>query len=451
MMANYDILFKAYDIRGIYPKELDTKFAQLLAKAFVQHTNASEIAIGYDGRSSSKRLFEALVKGITAQGANVMDLGLCSTPMSYFAMIEGKYDAGIMITASHNPPNYNGFKLMGKLGRPIHSGNGAQDILELVKQGEFEKAKKKGKVKKKNWSKDYTKFLRKFFLDKKKIKRNLKEFKLVIDQSNGSGIVEVELLKKFFPNVKVINGRVSGNFPGHEPDPMKPQNRKQLVKEVKKTKAAMGIIFDGDADRVCFVDEKGNFVRPDILLSAMLDDIKKGKVIYDPRSSKYVKEKCSKRGLQAILSKAGRTNMTEVMRSEQAEIAGEGSGHYFFKEFKYLDCAGLAAVKILNWFLKKKDLKLSEIVQENDPYFHSGEMNFKVKNQSKAFLIMEQAFADASSVLFIDGMSAYYADYWFNIRKSNTEPVIRINAEANTKEKLDEITKKLNKIIDMIK
>lgn len=454
MVTSYETAFKAYDIRGIVPKEIDNKFAQKLGRAFVTHTGAKEVAVGYDGRTTSKKLFDNLTKGIMEQGARVIDLGQCSTPMMYFAMINGKYESGIMITASHNPKNYNGFKLIGKNSVPIDAENGSMDILDLVNKDSYEKVSKKGNMKSKKWGLEYKKFLREFILPKTKQKTKPKDIKLVVDQSNGTGSVEVEAIQSLFPNTKVINTRVAGTFPGHEPNPLKPQNRKQLVAAIKKEKADLGIIFDGDADRVCFIDEKGCFVRPDLILLMMLNEQKKGKIVYEVRSSKYISEKANSKGIQSILSKAGRTNIVDIMRREQAELGGEGSGHYFFKEFKYMDNAGIAALRVLNQLLAQKleDAKpMSEMIEELSPYFHSGEVNLKVKNQSKAFLLIEQGFRDAKKTLYLDGLSIFYDDYWFNIRKSNTEPLLRINAEAKSKQKLDEVTGKIEKLMKLVR
>jgi len=449
-IRDYEPIFKAYDIRGVFPKELDKTFAHELGKAFVVFTGAKEVAIAFDGRTSSKPLFEALAKGVQDQGADVINLGLCSTPKFYFSVMEGKYDSGIMITASHEPKDCNGFKLLGKKADPIFSENGSLDILNIIKEQSCPKVKKKGKIKKANWSKEYVKFLKSLLPKSKEFLEKAKTLKFVVDQSNGSGVEEVQVLKDTFPKIKVINYKVSGAFSGHSPDPMKAENRKGLVSEVKKNKAALGIIFDGDADRVCYIDEKGEFIRSDIILSLMSEDLKRGAIVYDTRSSRAVSEIAEKRGLKSIMSKAGRTYLTQTMKQEQADIGAENSGHFFFKEFGYLDNAGICSIKFLSKFMSA-GIQLSELVLKNNLYFHSGEINFKVKSPSKAFLLAEQAFPDAKKILFIDGLSVYYDSYWFNVRKSNTENVIRINAEASSKKELDILLKKLNNIMNFAK
>lgn len=441
---DYSSLFKAYDIRGVYKKELDDNFAYLLGKAFITYTKAKTVAIGYDGRKSSPKLFENLKKGITESGADVIDIGLISTPMSYFSVIEGNFDAGIMITASHNPPEWNGFKLMLKKAEPLFSENGALDILKLIETKKFTTSSKKGKAKKKNFAREYETFLKS--LNKKNSKKDLK---IVIDQSNGSGTFEVETIKKLYPKSKILNGRIT-NKPAHEPNPLSNDARKQLSAEVKKQKADLGLIFDGDADRVCFVNNKGQFIRPDLILTLLSKEIKKGPVIYDTRSSKAVNDTCKNKGITAIMSKAGRTYIHEIMKSEKAELGGENSGHYFFKESKYLDNAGICAIKVLN-ILKNSDASLSDLMKEYKEYHHSGEINYKVKNPSKAFLLIEQAFSEPTKTLFIDGLSVYYENFWFNLRKSNTENIIRLNAEAKTKEELDTNLKKIHNIMALAK
>jgi phosphomannomutase len=440
---DYTAVFKAYDLRGVYPSEIDNDFAYMLGKAFVAYTKAKEIAVGFDGRKSSPKLFEFLKKGLIEAGAVVTELGLVSTPMSYFAVIQGKFDAGIMITASHNPKDWNGFKLMLKKAEPLFIDNGSLEILKIIQNNSYIKAKK-GKAKKKSYAKEYESFLK--GLSKKASKNDLK---LVIDQSNGSGVHEVNALKSLFPSAKVINGKVSGN-PAHEPNPLSADARKQLVNEIKKQKADLGVIFDGDADRVAFITSKGQFVRPDIILSLLIKELKKGPIIYDTRSSQAVVDTCEKKGLQAIMSKSGRTFIFKAMKDEKAELGAENSGHFFFKETDYLDNAGVCAVKVLN-LLKNSDVPLSEIMKEFDGYHHSGEINFKVKNTSKAFLLVEQAFTEPVKTLFIDGLSVYYDDFWFNLRKSNTESIVRLNAEAKSKEVLDKHLKRINNIMFLVK
>lgn len=440
---DYTSIFKAYDIRGIYPKELDNDFAYLLGKAFVTYTKAKEIAIGYDGRKSSPKLFEFLKKGILEAGANITEIGLVSTPMSYFAVIQGKFDAGIMITASHNPKDWNGFKLMQKKAEPIYLENGSLEILKIIQNNKYDKTKK-GKTKKKSYAKEYEKFLKTI---SKKTTKN--ELKIIIDQSNGSGVHEINALKAIYPNAKILNGKVSGN-PKHEPNPLSNEARKQLVAEIKKQKADLGLIFDGDADRVGFITHKGQFVRPDIILSLLIKELKKGPVIYDTRSSQAIVNNCKKKEIQPIMSKSGRTYIYKAMKNEKAEIGAENSGHFFFKETHHLDNAGVCAIKVLN-ILKNSEQNLSELMKEYDSYHHSGEINYKVKNTSKAFLLVEQAFTEPIKTLFIDGISIYYEDYWFNVRKSNTENIIRVNAEAKNKEKLQELLKRLNNIMNLAK
>ncbi len=441
---DYTPIFKAYDIRGIYKKELDDAFAYKLGRAFISYTKAKEVVIGYDGRRSSPKLFENLKKGIQDSGADVVDIGLVSTPMSYYAVISGKHDAGIMITASHNPKEWNGFKLMLKKAKPLYSENGSKEILNIINNENYIKMSKRGKAKKKSYAREYENFLKKQFL-----KQTKKELKIIIDQSNGSGLHEVNTIKKLYPKTKILNGKVSPN-PTHEPNPLSHDARKKIVAEVKKQKADIGLIFDGDADRVGFITNKGHFIRPDIILTLLAKQLKKGTIVYDTRSSKQVSEASKERGVNAIMSKAGRTYIYEAMSEERAEIGGENSGHYFFKEASYLDNAGICAIKVLN-ILKNTEDTMHEIIKKINKYNHSGEINYKVKNTSKAFLLVEQAFLEPIKTLFIDGLSVYYEDFWFNLRKSNTENIVRLNAEAETKEELEKNLKKINNIMSLAK
>lgn len=450
---DYSKVFHAYDVRGVYGKEFDLKFAYDLGRALVMHLKAKDILVGRDGRISSPKLMEKLIQGIKDQGAEVIDMDLCSTPEFYFAMSRGKYSGGAMITASHDPKEYNGFKIMAKGGISIHPGNGSLSILKIIEDGEFPKPKTKGKSKKKSWTKEYSQFLESLVPKTKSFDKARRQLKVVIDQSNGVGIAETKILQKIFPSSKVINSKVSGTFPGHDPDPLKPDSRKKLAAEIKKEKADVGAIFDGDADRVCFLDEKGCYVRPDAVLNMLCLDIKNGKIIYDTRMSQSVQEICSKRGLEPMMSKAGHSSIFEAMKNDNAPIGGESSGHYYFKEFNYLDSGGVAAIKLLSKLalLKLEGKTVSSAASENSMFHHSDELNYKIKNQGKAFLLVEQAFTDPKKILFIDGLSVYYEDRWFNIRKSNTEPLIRVNAEAHTKEGLDELLKKINKVMGLAK
>lgn len=441
---DYTPIFKAYDIRGVYQKEIDNDFAYLLGKAFITYTKAKDVVVGYDGRKSSPKLFENLKKGIIESGANLIEIGQVSTPMCYFSVNQGKHDAGIMITASHNPKDWNGFKLMREKAEPIDLEHGSLEILKLIKTQDFVKSAKKGTAKKKNYSKEYESFLNSL------VKKNQKtDLKLIIDQSNGSGIYEVSILKKLFPSAKLLNTKLIPN-PAHEPDPLSQDARKQLVAEVKKQKADLGLIFDGDADRVCFVTNKGHFVRPDIILTLLSTQFKRGTIVYDTRSSQSVKDVCLANNLTPIMSKSGRTFIYEVMKNERAEIGGENSGHYFFKETNYLDNAGVCAIKVLN-ILKNSEKPFAELIKDYNGYFHSGEVNYKVKNTNKAFLLVEQAFTEPTKTLFIDGISVYYDNFWFNLRKSNTENIVRLNAEAKTKEVLEQNLKKIHNIMALAK
>jgi phosphomannomutase len=431
-------LFINYDIRGIYPKEIDEDFAYRLGRAMIKYVKCKRVVVGYDGRLSSKKLEKALMKGVTDQGGDIVLIGLSSTPGFYYALSNWKVDGGIMITASHDPKEYNGFKLFKAHAMPIGIESGLWDVIRMMEKNEFKK-QKKGKIVKKSVGTEYLKFL-----SKHAVKTNLK---IVLDSSNGTGgLAESEVIKNC-AKVKHINSKVSGHFPGHIPNPLIAKNRRQIEKLVREGKANLGIAFDGDADRVNFIDEKGNFIAPDLILALMVKYLRiKSKVLYDVRTSIAVPELVEEQGGTPILCKAGHNYYKDVMVQEKALIGAEKSGHYYFKEFSYMDCAGLAALKVLQ-ILKKEKKPISELIKPLNKYFDSGEINYRVRDRSIAVKMVEKAFPPPKRKITLDGTSLFYKSYWFNIRKSNTEPVIRVNIEAQTREKMLEVKRKIDAIV----
>ncbi len=424
-------VFKAYDIRGVFDSEIDEDFAYKLGRSIVIFLKASEIIVARDGRLSSDTLHQHLCKGMMDQGASVHDIGISSSPHLYFA-VQRFEKPGVIITASHNPKEYNGFKIMDKNLDAVHLKNGLLGIKKLVDNPNFQEPYKRGNYIALSTKKYYLDFLKKFVVDK--------DISFVVDASNGSGKIEADFLNATYNNCIVINDEVDGNFPNHSPDPTNPENHGQIRKRILDTKSDFGVIFDGDADRAIFLDEKGQAIRPEILVSLFNLE---GTVLYDVRSSQSLSKACDLKNINSIMVKTGRTNFVSDMREHQAFIGVEGSGHYFFKEFNYLDSAIIAILKLIE-VLKTP---LSKEIKKHTYYIHSGEMNFKVKNREKAIENIRKSFSP-NQILTLDGLSMYFDDYWFSARLSNTEPLVRINAESKSQETLDKFKEKIVEILN---
>lgn len=431
-----DKVFRAYDIRGLVDKEIDADFAFQLGLAFVKYVRPKKVFVCTDTRQSKAKLYQGLKKGICAAGSDVYFAGVMSTPQAYHEITHGEFDAGIIITASHNPEGYNGFKLMKGDGKPISGKKGGLAIKKIFKEKDFTYSDESGKEIE-YVSNKYGEFLQKEF-------ESINKLNAVVDKSNGSGRIETQFLKQKFEDVHVINESENGF--NHEPDPTSSESQKQLAQKIKKEKKDFGLIFDGDADRVVFLDENGKEVRPDIIACIIMDNLPKGKIVQDTRSTSYLKEKAESLNREHVMSKSGRTNMIEVLRERNGEFGVEGSGHYFFKEFNYLDCPMLT-LKYLLITIQKENKTLSTLRKQNTKYYHSGEHNYKVKNADAKMSLLRNEFSDAKKILFLDGISIYEEDYWFNVRKSNTQPVVRINLEAKTKDKMTSMLKNLDDLM----
>jgi len=436
-------IFKAYDIRGIYPSEINKETAYKIGRAFVKFLRCKNVAVGKDMRESCDELFKALAKGINDEGADVIDIGMCTTPMFYFCVSKYRYDSGIMITASHNPAKYNGFKLVREKAIPIGEGSGMEEIKQIA-LGDMGQPKGKGKITKKEFMQDYTKSM----LKHNRIKRKLK---VVIDYGNGMGSLEADnVLKK--TNIESIEmyKEPDGNFPNHEANPLKEENIKDLQKKVVEEKAELGIAFDGDCDRAGFVDEKGAFIPGDIIMTLIAQQILKEKpgstTLYDLRSSKTVKENIEAKGGKALKTRVGHAFIKKQTRENNAEFAGELSMHFYFKEGDlYAESSSRAILEILS-LLSSTDKKISELAKPLKKYHQSGEINSEVPDKEAKMKKIEDRYKDAK-IEHLDGVTAEYDDYWFNVRASNTEPLLRLNLEAKTKELMEKKTKEVLNII----
>jgi phosphomannomutase len=437
-------IFKAYDIRGVYPTELNEKIMYKIGRAFVDFLKCKNVVVGRDMRLSSPSLFNALVKGIIDQGADVIDIGLSTTPMLYYAVHELKADSGLVITASHNPKEWNGLKLVREEGRALSGEDGIKEIEEKVKNNDFKDADEQGKITQKNITHDYINYAASYAT-------NLNNFKIVVDCGNGmAGLTLIPLIEKLGIEYTALYSELDGSFPNHEPDPLKEKNMKDLQEKVVELKADVGFALDGDVDRIILVDEKGNRIPGDITTALIAKDLlskKKIKVMYDIRASKSVKELIEKNGGTAMVYRAGHSLIKKKMREEGFDFGGEKSGHYFYKQNFYTDSALITLIYILE-LLKKEGKKLSELVKDINPYSSSGEINRKVKDKDEVLKRVEEKYKDALRIFHIDGVTIEYKDWWFNLRKSNTEPLLRLNLEADNKGLMKEKIKEVLGLIE---
>jgi phosphomannomutase len=426
-------IFKAYDVRGIYPSELNEELAYNIGRAFVTFLKTSEVVVGRDGRLSSLSLFNALAKGITGQGANVIDIGLCSTPMFYFAATKSK--SAIMVTASHNPKEYNGFKFCRETAIPISGDTGIAEIEALVKINKFKEEKNKGKIVKKDIIEDYVNYNIKF------VKTN-KKLKVVVDAANGMGSYTLpKIFKKLSFEFIPLYCEMDFNFPNHEANPLKYETLKDLQNKVIEEKADLGVALDGDGDRCMFVDEKGEIMPADIVTALIAKQLLKTRpgstILYDLRSSKIVGETISENNGKAIMCRVGHAFIKKQMRDENALFAGELSGHFYYKDSFYTESTFITTAILLN-LIAEENKPVSEIVRPLRKYIHSGEINSDVADKESKLAQIEKKFKDAVKIMHLDGISVYYKDWWFNVRPSNTEPLLRLNLEADTKKLMEQ-------------
>lgn len=431
-------IFKAYDVRGIYPSEINEDEAYKIGRAFVSFLKAKKIVVGYDMRVSSVSLYESFVKGVTDQGCDVDSIGLVPTPLLNFSVAKYGYDAGAIISASHNPGNYNGIKLIGKKALQISEYNGMKEIESAVKRNEFKSSEKKGSVSKKETLNDYTNHVLKLV--------KISNLNVVVDYGNGIGAVSAKPVFDKLPlKVTSLYDKPDGNFPNHPANPHDLINFHDLQNEVKKKKADLGIFFDGDADRSMIVDENGEIIRSDILLAILSEnELKKHpkqKIYYDLRSTRILKETILKAKGEPVMLRVGNPFYKEKLINEGGILGGEYSGHIMFKENYGIDDGLFAALKFMDVMSKTKK-KASEIAAPFLKYHKEDEMNIKVQNPDKVINDLKLEFSD-KKIFSLDGLSVEDDDWWFNIRKSNTEPLIRINMESKTKKQSEMLKKKI--------
>jgi len=418
-------IFKAYDIRGIYGETLTDALMRDIGRAFVTFTGARRVVVGRDIRPHSDPLFRALADGITTQGSDVIDVGVCSSPISYFANATLNADASVMITASHNPVQWNGAKLCRDQAVPISGDTGIADIERIVAQGSFgPPADVSGTVTAADVVPAYCARVR-------ELADLARPVRIAADMANGMGAVEARALDGIL-DVDAIYAELGAGFP-HEANPLVPETLKDLQKKVRGGDYDFGVAFDGDADRVGFVDEHGDVVPMDMVTGLIARDLlvkTKGAVLYDLRSSRSVREVIIECGGRPIMCRVGHAFIKKQMRDHDAIFAGELSGHYYFRENHFTESTAMAIVCIAN-ILSRSTAPLSELVAPLKRYWASGEVNSEVTDVDRVLDQLKERYSDGD-IRTIDGLSVEYADWWFNVRPSNTEPLLRLNLEART-------------------
>ena len=441
--------FHAYDIRGIYNVDFDKETAYKVGYFLPELLSADKVLVGRDGRVSSPEIHEYLIKGITDAGVDVYDIGLSTTPMVYFGTANYGFKASVQITASHNPAEYNGMKVSRENALPVGLDTGLGQIKEWIESGrECPVAEVRGTVYPMDIKKDYLDFLLKY-------KGDWSNLKIAMDVSNGMASLFVREI--FGDQPTYIYEELDGSFPNHEPNPLVPANVEDLKKLVAETKADVGVIYDGDADRVMFVDENSRFISPDLMIAVLghyfLEERgEKGPVLQDIRSSKAVGEYLAPMGAEMHTWRVGRAYAALKLRELDGVYGGELAGHYYFRDFFYSDSGILASILILNVVAKMKaqGVSLSQLIARIEKYQNSGEINFRIERKQEAMDAVRDYFMSteqATASMDIDGYRVEFPDWWFNIRPSNTEPYLRFLCEATSKELLDEKVAKVREIV----
>lgn len=441
--------FKAYDIRGKVPGDLNTELAYKVGKSVVKYLNAKKILIGRDVRKSSPELAEALTKGITENGADVYDLGLCGTEMIYFGTPHLDADAGVMITASHNPPEYNGLKFVKKGSVPMGYESGLSDVEKMILTGDYEiEDAAKGKVDKIDLMDEFIKNLNQFY-DPQKIK----DFKVVVNAGNGCIGPALDALEPNLPikMIKVFH-EPDSNFPNGVPNPLLPENRQPTIDALKEHKADLGVAWDGDYDRCFFFDEKGNFIEGYYIVGLLAKSILKKnpgeKIVHDPRLTWNTIKEVKAAGGEAVQSKSGHAFIKQKMREVNAIYGGEMSAHHYFRDNYYSD-SGIIPFVLIMQLMSEENKTLGELVEEMvAAYPCSGEINTKLENPEAKLEEIKAKYSDGKMET-VDGVSVEYDNWRFNVRLSNTEPLIRLNVESKGDKKLME--EKTKELLDLIR
>jgi phosphomannomutase len=440
-------IFKAYDIRGSYPDEVNENIAQRIGAAFPQLLSGRNIVLARDMRISSPALAKAFIKGALSAGASITDIGMTTTPMLYFAIIDGKFDGGAMVTASHLPADINGFKLCRENAIPLSGEHGLPELKELTDKpsGAKDKSASEEEYKELNFLERYIDRLSEFV-------HKPKDLNIVIDVGNGIAGPEVSAIFKKIPEWNLIPMYMEpdGRFPHHVANPLIESTTLDLQKKVVEEKADIGIAFDGDADRCGFIDEKGRRISEDLITALIAESFLAqnpgATILYDLRSSRVVPETINRLGGKPLRCRVGHAFIKESMRKENAIFAGELSGHYYYRDMGFTDNAVFTMIWMLN-FLASKNVPLSSSVDPLRKYHSTGEINMQIQNKESVFNELEKFYTDAD-IDHLDGLTVQCKSWWFNLRPSNTEPAIRLNMEADDEKTLEE---KKKEVFDIVK
>ncbi|HEY6016947.1 MAG TPA: phosphomannomutase/phosphoglucomutase [Gaiellaceae bacterium] len=429
-------VFKAYDVRGIYPSELDEAGAYAIGRAYVEQFGPRRIAVGRDVRLSSPTMAHALIEGAVDSGCDVLDIGLAGTEMLYFAVGELGLDGGVAVTASHNPKEYTGMKIVRRGALPVGGESGLFDVRDRA-LGDHREPGPRGEITRQDV---YPRFVDKVlsFVDVDAIR----PLRVVIDAANGmAGAMLPPVLERLPLEAVRCYFEPDGSFPNHEPNPLLPENREFIVARTREEGADLGVAYDGDADRCFFVDDAGEFVPGDFVTALLAESILAkepgGKVIYDVRASWAVPETIERAGGTALVNRVGHAYIKHRIREEHAVFAGEVSAHYYFRDFSQAD-SGVIPFLLMAELISQRGQKLSEILAPyRERYFLTGEVNSTVSDVDAKLRELEERFGPQGEVSHLDGLSVVADDWHFNVRPSNTEPLLRLNLEARSQELME--------------
>jgi phosphomannomutase len=442
-------VFKAYDVRGIHPTELDEDGAYRIGRGYVEEFEPRTVAIGRDTRLSSPSMATAAIEGAADGGADVLDLGLVGTEMVYYAVGDLGLDGGICVTASHNPPNYTGMKIVRRGARPVGGDSGLDRVRRRAEAG-FDDVRRRGTVREEDvWAGFVEKVLS--FVDE----AGFRPLRVVVDAANGMAGTMLPPVLERLPQLDVVRCyfEPDGSFPNHEPNPLLPENRAFIVEKTRSEGAQLGVAYDGDADRCFFVDDTGEFVPGDfvtaLLARAMLAKEPGAKIIYDVRASWAVPRAIEEAGGVPLINRVGHAFIKDRMRKEDALFAGEVSAHYYFRDFSQAD-TGVVPFLVMLELLSQADRPLSELLAPyRERYFLTGELNTPVADVAlKLQEIKERYTAAGGRISHLDGISVDFDDWHFNVRPSNTEPLLRLNLEALSEPLMEE---KRDEVLELIR
>jgi len=428
-------IFKAYDIRGTYPDELNEGIAHTIGQAIAAYLRVPQIAVGRDMRLSSPALAQAVIQGLTDGGADVVELGLTSTDELYFAVGKFGYSAGVMVSASHNPGKYNGFKLCRAQAVPISTETGLKDIAALAQGGALPQPDHKGTVTQRDVLDAYVDTVLSF-IDLAQVK----PLKIVVDAGNGmAGLTAPALFKRLPCQLIPLFFELDGSFPNHPASPIEPENMAALQKAVIEHGADMGVAFDGDADRMFIVDEQGQLVDgSEVTLLVSQNLLRKypgSTILYNLIISRTVPEMVQQAGGHAVRTRVGHSFIKAIMREQNAIFGGEHSGHFYFRDFWFAD-SGLIAMLMVLELVSQEGKSVSTLLRSLDTRVRSGEINSHVADIPAKLEQLQQRYADGQ-IDHLDGITVSYPTWWFNVRASNTEPLLRLNVEGDTRELME--------------